>query len=183
MTHWMSDQRRPGWRSGKTFSPAEWLKAGTKFPAMWKMLKQWVASREVTKNTESWLLLPRGKKIWRQDGGMEHNTRKTLPERSQRDYWELNTKNKNSEPTLCATTYCKDRSHFSGLRLPLKTYSRHFFLGFLASGGSLYLTSTLLKVLVSAARAPDTPRFTPSFPSFWSSPPAPLTSPPSVRIH
>jgi hypothetical protein len=26
---------------------------------------------------------------------MEHNTRKTLPERSQRDYWEFNTKNKN----------------------------------------------------------------------------------------
>jgi hypothetical protein len=35
---------------------------------------------------------PRGKKIWRQDGGMEHNTRKTLPERSQRDYWEFITK-------------------------------------------------------------------------------------------
>jgi hypothetical protein len=54
-----------------------------------------VASREVTKNTESWLLHPRWKKIWRQDGGMEHNTRKTLPERSLRDYWEFNTKNKN----------------------------------------------------------------------------------------
>jgi hypothetical protein len=38
-----------------------------------------VASREVTKTTESWLLLPRGKRIWRQDGGMEYNTRKTLP--------------------------------------------------------------------------------------------------------
>jgi hypothetical protein len=58
-----------------------------------------VASREVTKNTESWLLHPRGKKIWRQDGGMEHNTRKTLLERSQRDYWEFNTKNKkNNNP-------------------------------------------------------------------------------------
>jgi hypothetical protein len=42
------------------------------------------------KITEIWLLLPRGKKIWRQDGGMEHNTRKTLPERSQmRDCWEF----------------------------------------------------------------------------------------------
>jgi hypothetical protein len=51
-----------------------------------------VVSREVTKNTETWLLLPRGKKIWRQDGGMEHNTRKTLPEKSQRVYWEFNTK-------------------------------------------------------------------------------------------
>jgi hypothetical protein len=35
----------------------------------------------------------KGKKIWRQDGGMEHNTRKkALPERSQRDYWEFITK-------------------------------------------------------------------------------------------
>jgi hypothetical protein len=29
---------------------------------------------------------------------MEHNTRKTLLERSQRDYWEFNTKNKNKNP-------------------------------------------------------------------------------------
>jgi hypothetical protein len=49
-------------------------------------------ARHYEKNTESWLLLPRGKKIWRQDGGMEHNTRKTLPERSLRDYWEFKTK-------------------------------------------------------------------------------------------
>ena len=28
---------------------------------------------------------------------MEHNTRKKLPERYQRDYWEFNTKNKNKE--------------------------------------------------------------------------------------
>jgi len=42
--------------------------------------KQWVASREEKlQNTESWLALPGGKKIWRQDGGKEHNTRKTLP--------------------------------------------------------------------------------------------------------
>jgi hypothetical protein len=27
---------------------------------------------------------------------MEDNTRKTFPERSQRDYWEFNTKNKNN---------------------------------------------------------------------------------------
>jgi hypothetical protein len=34
----------------------------------------------------------RGIKIWMQDGGMEQNTRKTLPERSQWDYWEFITK-------------------------------------------------------------------------------------------
>jgi hypothetical protein len=50
--------------------------------------QKWLASIEVTKITESWLFFPRVKKIWRQDGGMEHNTRKTFPERSQRDYWE-----------------------------------------------------------------------------------------------
>jgi hypothetical protein len=38
------------------------------------------------------LLLRRGKKIWRQDGGMEYNTRKTLSDRSQRDYWKFITK-------------------------------------------------------------------------------------------
>jgi hypothetical protein len=31
---------------------------------------------------------------------MEHNTRKTLPERSQRDYWEFNTKNKNKNKKI-----------------------------------------------------------------------------------
>ncbi len=44
------------WRSGET---SEWLQ------------------ERLQKTQESWLLLPRGKKIWRQDGGMEHNTRKT----------------------------------------------------------------------------------------------------------
>jgi hypothetical protein len=53
---------------------------------------QLVASRAVTKNTESWSLLPRWKKICSQAEGMEHNTRKTLPKRSQRDYWEFISK-------------------------------------------------------------------------------------------
>ena len=62
--------------------------------------------------------------------------------------------------------------------LPLKTQSRHFILGFLASGGSLYLTRVPLKVLVSVVRAPDRPRFTPSFSSPPPPPPPPVTSPP-----
>ncbi len=34
---------------------------------------------------------------------MEYNTRKTLPERSQRDYWEFNTKNKNKNKNKNST--------------------------------------------------------------------------------
>ena len=47
--------------------------------------------------------------------------------------------------------------------LPLNTYSRHFFLGFLASVGSAYFTKVPLTVFVSAARAPDVSMSTPSF--------------------
>jgi hypothetical protein len=39
---------------------------------------------------------------------MEHNTRKTLPERSQRDYWELNTKNKKKKYRSASVIICKD---------------------------------------------------------------------------
>lgn len=38
---------------------------------------------------------------------------------------------------------------------PLKTYNLQPLFGFLASGGSLYFNTTPLKVLVSAARAPE----------------------------
>jgi hypothetical protein len=51
--------------------------------------------REVTKKHRALVAPPKrekDKKIWRQDGGMEHNTRETLPERSQRDYWKFITK-------------------------------------------------------------------------------------------
>jgi hypothetical protein len=40
----------------------------------------------------------------------------------------------------------------------LKTYNLQPLFGFLASGGSLYFNTTPLKVLVSAARAPEFPK-------------------------
>ena len=46
---------------------------------------------------------------------------------------------------------------------PLNTYNLHFLRGFLASGGSLYFTTVPLTVLASSVKAPESPRFTPSF--------------------
>ena len=43
--------------------------------------------------------------------------------------------------------------------VPLKTYSLQFLSGFLASGGSLYFSSTPLTVLVSFANKPEDPKF------------------------
>ena len=43
--------------------------------------------------------------------------------------------------------------------VPLKTYNRQFFNGFLASGGSLYLIWTPLTRFVSLASNPEFPKF------------------------
>merc|ERR1719468_449745 len=52
--------------------------------------------------------------------------------------------------------------------LPVNAYSLHFFFGFLASAGSEYLTTVPLTVLVSAAKAPESSRLTPSFSALFS---------------
>ncbi len=52
---------------------------GTNVVFVLKNYKQLVASREVTKITESWLLHPRGKKIWRQDEGPGEDTPREVP--------------------------------------------------------------------------------------------------------
>jgi hypothetical protein len=86
----MSGQRRQGLEVRKNFFSGRVTENWNKTPSHVKNVKTVSGfKREVTKITDSWLLLPRGEKIWRQNGGMENNTRKILPERSQWDYWEF----------------------------------------------------------------------------------------------
>ena len=56
---------------------------------------------------------------------------------------------------------------------PLKTYSLHLVLGFLASGGSLYLTTTPFTMLVSSINRPETCMLTLSLPAVAAAVPFP----------
>lgn len=57
---------------------------------------------------------------------------------------------------------CRQRTDSPTCSFPLKTYKRQPFVGFRASGGSLYLSTTPLNVFVSAASLPELAKFGPA---------------------
>lgn len=62
---------------------------------------------------------------------------------------------------ICIRSGCQldlTPAHIPICSVPLNTYNRQFFNGFLASGGSLYLICTPLTKFVSLASSPELPK-------------------------